>query len=47
MEADVPTRRAAQYLGMTARTLERVYGHLRPSYQNDVSAALSRGGRGR
>jgi integrase len=41
MEADVPIRRAAQYLGMTPRTLERVYGHLRPDHQSDVSAALS------
>lgn len=45
MEADVPTRKAAQYLGMTPRTLERVYGHHRPDYQSDVGAALTRGGR--
>lgn len=47
MEADVPIRRAAQYLGMTARTLEKVYGHLRPDHQSDISSALSRGGRPR
>lgn len=45
MEADVPLRRAAQYLGMTPRTLEKVYGHHRPDYQSDVSAAFDRGGR--
>lgn len=45
MEKDVPVRRAAQYLGMTARTLERVYGHHRPDYQTDVSAAFERKGR--
>lgn len=42
MEADVKISRAAQYLGMTPRTLEKVYGHLRPDHQSDVSAALSR-----
>lgn len=45
MEADVPLRRAAQYLGMTPRTLEKVYGHHRPDFQSDVSAAFDRGGR--
>ncbi|WP_292152526.1 tyrosine-type recombinase/integrase [Brevundimonas sp.] len=45
MEADVPLRRAAQYLGMTPRTLEKVYGHHRPDYQSDVSAAFERSGR--
>jgi len=45
MEADVPLRRAAQYLGMTPRTLEKVYGHHRPDYQSDVSAAFDRGSR--
>lgn len=42
MEADVPLRRAAQYLGMTPRTLEKVYGHHRPDYQSDVSDAFDR-----
>lgn len=46
MEADVKPRLAAQYLGMTVRTLEKHYAHLRPSHQSDVSQALSRGGRG-
>ena len=45
MEDDVPIRRAAQYLGMTPRTLEKVYGHLRPDHQSDISNALSRAGR--
>ncbi|MCV0416511.1 MAG: tyrosine-type recombinase/integrase [Brevundimonas sp.] len=47
MEADVPIRRAAQYLGMTPRTLEKVYGHHRPDYQSDVSDAFDRGRRTR
>lgn len=42
MEADVPIRRAAQYLGMTPRTLEKVYGHHRPDFQSDVSDAFSK-----
>lgn len=42
MEANVPIARAAQYLGMTPRTLERVYGHHRPDHQSDVSAAFDR-----
>lgn len=45
MEKDVPARRAAQYLGMTVRTLEKHYAHHRPSHQTDVTAAISRGGR--
>lgn len=45
MEQDVPIRRAAQYLGMTPRTLERHYAHHRPGYQTDVGDAISRGGR--
>jgi len=47
MEDNVPLRRAAQYLGMTEKTLERVYGHHRPTHQSDVSRALGQGGRGR
>ena len=45
MEADVPLSRAAQYLGMTVRTLEKHYGHHRPDHQSDVVRALARGGR--
>lgn len=45
MEADVPLRRAAQYLGMTARTLEKHYAHHRPGFQNDVADAAGKGGR--
>ena len=44
MEANVPIARAAQYLGMTTRTLGRVYGHRRPDHQSDVSAAFDRKG---
>lgn len=46
MEADVPAHRAAQYLGMTVKTLEKYYGHHRADFQNDVTEAISRGGRG-
>jgi hypothetical protein len=42
METDIPIRRISQYLGMTPRTLERVYGHLRPDFQSDIGQALSR-----
>jgi len=45
MEANVPIARAAQYLSMTPRALERVYGHHRPDHQSDVSAAFDRKGR--
>ena len=45
MEASVPLPRAAQYLGMTVKTLESHYAHHRPDHQNDISAALDRGGR--
>lgn len=45
MEANVPLSRAAQYLGMTVRTLEKHYGHHRPDHQSDVGRALARGGR--
>jgi hypothetical protein len=40
MEANVPIARATQYLGMTSRTLGRVYSHHRPDHQSDVSAAF-------
>lgn len=45
MEADVPSHKAAQYLGMTVKTLEDNYGHHRPDYQSDVLQAVGRGGR--
>lgn len=45
MEADVEPHRAAQYLGMTVKTLEKYYGHHRPDFQNDVLEAFSRAGR--
>lgn len=45
MEADVPSHRAAQYLGMTVATLEKHYGHHRPDHQSDVLDAIGRGGR--
>jgi integrase len=31
---------AADYLGMTVETLERVYGHLRPDHHADVVKAI-------
>jgi integrase len=40
MERGVPLDRAAQYLGMTRETLEKVYGHHRPDHQSDVSDAF-------
>lgn len=45
MEANVPLQRAAQYLGMSVRTLEKHYGHHRPDFQSDVGEAISKGGR--
>lgn len=45
MEQDVSVRRAAQYLGMTPRTLEKHYAHHRPGFQTDISDAMARGGR--
>ncbi len=45
MEVDVPIRRAAQYLGMTRQTLEKVYGHHRPDWQSDISGAFGQRGR--
>lgn len=44
MEANVPIARAAQYLGMTSRTLGRVYSYHRPDHQSDVSAAFDQKG---
>ena len=32
---------AADYLGMTAETLERVYGHLRPDHHAGVGHAIT------
>lgn len=45
MEADVPSHKAGQYLGMTPATLEKCYGHARPDHQSDVLDAVGRGGR--
>lgn len=45
MEADVPSHRAAQYLGMTVATLEKHYGHARPDHQSDVLDAIGKAGR--
>jgi integrase len=43
MEADADPWAAAAYLGMTMATLEKHYGHHRPSYQAKTAAALSKG----
>lgn len=46
MEDNVPMRLAAQYLGMTVRTLEKHYAHHRPGHQAEVDKALSKGRKG-
>lgn len=40
MEADVPSWEAAGYLGMTVATLEKHYGHHRPTHQAAARRAL-------
>lgn len=40
MEADVPLWDAAAYAGMTSATLEKCYGHHRPSHQRKARNAL-------
>ena len=42
MENDVETWAAAGYLGMTAATLEKTYGHHRPTHQSAARGAHSR-----
>ncbi len=42
VEADCPPWDAAGYLGMTTATLEKCYGHHRPSHQLAARTALSR-----
>jgi integrase len=42
MMAGVNVFEASKYLGMSVRTLEQVYGHLRPEHLMDVRAAFSR-----
>ncbi len=45
MEADAPPWAAAQFMGMTVKTLEEHYGHHRPGYQRDTAMRAGRGGR--
>lgn len=45
MEADVSSWEAAAYLGMTVATLEKHYGHHRPSAQQNARRGAGRGGR--
>ena len=37
---------AAGFLGMTVQMLEKVYGHHRPDFQEEVAGTLDRGNRG-
>lgn len=40
MQAGVPINKAAGFLGMTVQTLERVYGHHHPHFQEEVANAF-------
>jgi integrase len=42
MQAGVDKWKAAGFLAMTMETLERVYGHHHPDYQDEASDAIGR-----
>lgn len=46
MQAGVEMFEAAGFLGMSVSTLESVYGHHHPEFQQRAAEAVSRRGRG-
>jgi hypothetical protein len=42
MQRGVPLERAAEFLGMTVQTLQRIYWHHSPDFQSEAAEAIAR-----